>query len=108
MAVDDSRFSFGSWLFLAVGLLVVAASLGQLIYRLSQPTDGWLADNSQDDLGALYNLLGQPSPLREGDAVLSISDKSPTMGMQDAFQFRSNLPSGWAAGGSVPYRIRRG
>jgi len=105
--VDESRFSFGSWLFLAVALLVVAASAGQLIYRLSQPTDGWLADNSEEDLGALYNLLGQPSTLREGDAVLSIDGQSPTMGLEDAFQFQSKLPPGWAAGGSIPYQIRR-
>src|SRR5258705_12919477 len=105
MAVDESRFSFGSWLFLAVSLVIVAASLGQLVYRISQPTDGWIADNSEADLQALYNLLGQSSPLREGDAVLSIDGKSPTMNVQGAFQFRGNLPPGWAAGASVPYQI---
>jgi hypothetical protein len=104
--VDESRFSFGSWLFLAIALLVVAVSAGQLIYRIAQPTDGWLADNSEG-LEALYNLLGQPSTLREGDAVLSIGGRLPNMGLQRSFEFRSNLPAGWAAGGSAPYEIRR-
>src|SRR5205085_5025872 len=63
--VDESRFSRGSWIFLAVAVLLVAVSIGQLVYRLSQPTDGWVVDPASGDVPLMvFNLLGGPSPLQ--------------------------------------------
>jgi hypothetical protein len=93
---------------LALCLALVALSAGQLAYRLAQPTDGWHVETTpSNEMVLLGNLLGAPSPLQAGDAILAMGGLSTTLPKERLFAFDSLLPPGWAAGASVPYEVRR-
>ena len=56
----------------------------------------------------VYNVLGEPSPLQKGDALLAIGGQPPYTGMRGALGMKSYLPPGWVAGGTADYQVERG
>lgn len=99
-------------LLLAVALLM--SSIAQLVYRLTLPTDGWswtagaIGTATEDTITYDTNLLGQPSPLQQGDFVLAVAGYPYAELMTNAQALRPPLIHDWHAGTTVPYRVQRG
>src|SRR3954452_1380358 len=61
-----------------VVVVIIALSLLQTVYHFSLPTDGWEVDTREvegqenDQIVFTFNQLGNATPIRAGDVLLSI------------------------------------
>ncbi|HYN87164.1 MAG TPA: hypothetical protein VER55_01480 [Ardenticatenaceae bacterium] len=110
MPDDDSRFTGGSWLVLALALLLGGFSLVHSLYCLSLPSDGWSYANESATGTGLFldrNLTGAPSPLRSGDELVAVEGQPVTEIKARAVVARPVRPANWAVGQSVRYSVAR-
>ena len=103
------RFDRGAWLVFAFALLFMLADVGELVYRYTLPTEGWSVIYSQDPTIISWsynaNLVGVPSGLRIGDAILAVDGHTA----QITGTLRPlTLPPDWAAGKTVMVTVQRG
>jgi len=93
---------------LAAALSWILLCLALLVYRVTLPTDGWMAvePDGFDSNGVIYrqNVLGLPSDLQPGDWVTAIHGVPIVNGLYIAPE---GLQSAWKAGGSVEYTVQR-
>ncbi|MCB0195297.1 MAG: sensor histidine kinase [Anaerolineae bacterium] len=108
-------FDGGSKLVLAVVLGLIFLAIAQKAYRLSLPTDGWSfytgEIDSADQDRPIYqtNLLGQPSPLRQGDRFLAVEDRTfEAITYDQAMRGQIQPLANWQAGQTVRYTVERG
>ena len=96
-----------------IAVLLIAASIGQKIYRLSLPTDGWafttgeIGSPDQDRPIYTENLLGRPSPLQPGDRLLAVEGQSFEDILARANRFQLQHPENGQAGSTVQYTVER-
>jgi hypothetical protein len=99
-------FNRKSWLLLGFGLALMAICAAQLAYRLAQPTDGWILTSDPGASSFDFNLLGAASPIHPDDQILSMA--GVPYNAQDMLSRITDLrPTGWQAGNTVPYTVRR-
>ncbi|MBB5293547.1 hypothetical protein E5F05_01305 (plasmid) [Deinococcus metallilatus] len=102
-----SRLGRSAWVTLGLVLLLLLVSAGQKAYRLSLPTDGWRTAAAPDETPVFQeNLLGLPSPLREGDHLLAVQGVPMTELMGHAVRFEPS-PLNYTAGQTVEYMVER-
>ena len=110
-AHDQSRFNADSLIVLGLGLLILALSLLQLLYRLSLPTDGW--SYARDATGAGQrlifdrNLSGAPSLLQHGDVLVALEGQPIEDMLARALTINPRRPANWTAGQTVQYIVLR-
>ena len=105
---NERQWSAGSWLTLAVALLLLIWPIVSDVIFSSYPTDGWsreslsAAGNSGGPFRLLRNATGEPSNLQAGDIVTAINGRP----------LKENeappLPFEWQVGGTVRYTVLRG
>lgn len=102
-----------SWLVLIVSALMVALSAGQLAFRASRPTDGWLVHGgpfgTPDGMRLIYDmaLTAQASPLRAGDRVYAIEGYPVDPLRLDLGLGESVVRARWDAGLPLRYSLLR-
>ncbi len=107
-SVQAGRFDRGAWwhLILVAALLILA--VGSTIYRLTLPTDGWLAAEPEDFTGYGYiyqqNLMGAFSGLQPGDHLVAVAGISLAESSPAALWA---LRSEWQAGSTVRFTVLR-
>lgn len=104
---QEARFDPGAWWVLTFVLALLLFSAGQLAYRFTLPTDGWTVYTEEvADSNWIYdaNLVGAPSDLRSGDAVLAVEGVS-VQGLASS-GYRPE-PPGWEAGYHVTMQVQR-
>jgi len=99
-------FNRNSWLLLGFGLVLITICAAQLGYRLAQPTDGWLLTSDPGAAIFDFNMLGAASPIHPNDQLLSMVGV-PYDTLDTLFRIADLRPTGWQAGETVPYTIRR-
>ena len=102
------RFDTGARLVGVAALLLLLGSVGQLAYRFTLPTEGWsgYTEEIADSNWLLdRNLVGAPSELRPGDALLAVDGVS-VAGM--ASSGWTTPPPTWQAGHTVTMEVKRG
>ncbi len=94
----------GPRLTLLFAVLLMAASLAQVIYRYTLPTDGWYSEENPDGAYWEYyaNLTGAESGLQPGDHLLGVAGQ-PLVAADYA-----EMRSSWVAGNTVNYHVERG
>jgi hypothetical protein len=102
-----SRSSLASRLVLGAAVTIMIVSLGNLVYRLAQPTDGWIVNVDNADPRAEVNVLGAATTLEPGDDILTIGRLPALPNLSRLIPFQGTLPVEWQAGNSVPYQVRR-
>jgi hypothetical protein len=87
---------------------LILLSLGNAAYRLTLPTDGWLAREPEefDSQGFIYqkNIMSRPSGLQPGDHLLAVNDIPVGT---DALAVAWPLRDVWYAGNTVRYTVVR-
>ena len=107
-APDTRHWDRGATFDLVAMTALLLFSLVLTVYRLTLPTDGWLATepNDFDARGFIYqaNLMGLPSDLRPGDHLLAV----------EGIPFNSDIVAAswrlrdeWRAGNSLRYSVVR-
>ncbi|HOU42289.1 MAG TPA: hypothetical protein PK829_13565, partial [Promineifilum sp.] len=107
-APDTRHWDRGATFDLVAMTALLLFSLVLTVYRLTLPTDGWLATepNDFDARGFIYqaNLMGLPSDLRPGDHLLAV----------EGIPFNSDIVTAswrlrdeWRAGNSLRYSVVR-
>ena len=101
-----------TWLVLLFVMALLCVSVGQVIYRLWLPTEGWSYSQglNGDDYEAnariifISNLVGSPSPIQASDHLLAIEGQSI-----DKIQALGGpaISDSWQAGQTVHYTVRR-
>lgn len=101
------HFDRSSRLVLALALALVLASAVQKAYRFSLPTDGFSTSQSAETEVPVFqeNLLGEPSPLRQGDVFVAVNGLSHEALRQNASAFRR--PVDVRAGEALRYTVMR-
>ena len=105
---EHSRFPRTAWFIAAAALLLLTASVAQLIYRATLPTDGWSVYTIDVEESNWYldaNLVGAASALQPGDAILAVNGRSVTGNATNDYL---PPPTGWQVGQMVNMRIQRG
>jgi hypothetical protein len=108
-----ARFDRVGYAVLVFAILLIAGSLGQKVYRLTLPTDGWafihgdVGGPDQDRPIYTSNLLGEPSPILPGDKLLGVEGISFEELSDRALRFQAVQLSNWQAGESVRYTVER-
>jgi hypothetical protein len=108
---DQSRFNAASWMVLALGLLILALSLLQLLYRLALPADGWSFARDATGAGQRLifdrNLSDAPSPLEHNDLLVAIEGQPLDNILTGALIVNPKRPANWAVGQGVHYTVLR-
>jgi signal transduction histidine kinase len=109
----ETRFDRVSWLVLALALGLILFSTAQKAYRLTLPTDGWtfitgdVGSADEDRPTYQTNLLGQPSPLRQGDRLLAVEGPAFESILAEAVAGQVQPLPNWRAGQTVQYTVER-
>src|SRR5438876_4616322 len=110
-AHEHSRFNAASWLVLGLGLLILALSLLQSLYRLSLPTDGWSFARDATCAGQHLifdrNLSGTPSLFQHGDVLVAVESQPIEDMLARALTVNPRRPANWTAGQTVRYTVLR-
>jgi hypothetical protein len=108
---DERRWSFGAWLTLVFVVALLGLSIGQVVYRMLLPTEGWnfSIGETTDDFQAntlifTANLLGPPSPIQVGDRLIAVEGRSIDQVQTMAGPVMSD---GWQAGQIVQFTVQR-
>jgi hypothetical protein len=101
------RLDGSGWLVLLAAALVLLLSMGQVIYRLTLPTDGWgvLTEEIEGANWIFYeNLVGAESDLQVWDEVLAVDGRSVSGLAANEYV---PAPDNWQIGRSVTMLILR-
>ena len=101
-----------------LAMLIILVSLGQLIYRLSLPNEGWSFARDTTGTNRLIifdrDLINRPQdfPSRQrsiqpGDIVINIAGRQSDTVLLDALTFRSERPAEWQVGETLYYTVIR-
>jgi hypothetical protein len=108
---SEHRFDLGCWLVLVFVVALISLSIGQVVYRMLLPTEGWNFSTGEttDDFQVntlifTANLLGPPSPIQVGDRLIAIEGRSIDQVQTMAGPVMSD---GWQAGQIVHYSVQR-
>ena len=88
-------------------VLVLLLSTGQIVYRLTLPTDGWnVVPEGIEGANWMYfqNLVGAASDLQVGDEVLAVDGRSVSGSASNAY---IPAPDNWQIGRTVTMLILR-
>ena len=105
LAAAETRFDRGAALVLAAALAFAALMVAMTLSVLSLPADGWQIPGSVDTTQLVYFYGDWPTPLRAGDAILTVNGYS--LDSQAGGWLRPLSPSGWQAGATIIYTVRR-
>jgi hypothetical protein len=101
------RLDGSGWLVLLAAVLVLLLSMGQIVYRLTLPTDGWnVVPEGIEGANWMYfqNLVGAASDLQVGDEVLAVDGRSVSGSASNAY---IPAPDNWQIGRTVTMLILR-
>ena len=106
--IDESKFTRGAWLTLALVVFFFIWSIGAILYFFTLPTDGWFTKPPATfgTPGFIYaqNLVGAPSALQPDDHLVAIQGHVLTTEVNDL----SDLQAQWQVGNSIRYTVERG
>lgn len=106
--MKESKFSRGAWWVLLFALLLLLVNIGQLAYRFTLPTDGWLVIATDvDNANWQYktNLVGAPSDLASDDELLTVEGVDVRGTATNEMRVP---PPQWRAGETVTMQVKRG
>ncbi len=101
------RLDRSGWLVLLAAVLVLLLSVGQVVYRLTLPTDGWgvLTEEIENANWIFYeNLVGAESDLQQWDAVLAVDGRSVSGRLSNEYV---PAPDNWQIGRTVTMLMLR-
>jgi hypothetical protein len=87
-------------------ILLLAVNMAQVVYRLIQPTDGWVLTTEPTNTPFRDNALGAESPILPGDNLIEIEGLK-IADLNNQVHFGDLRPPGWLAGGTITYRVLR-
>ena len=106
---NERRFDRGAWLYLILPTALLLLTLGNLVYRLSLPTDGWRSREPEeiDSVGYIYeaNIMGLPSGLQPDDHLIAVEGLSLADSSVAALW---SLNDAWQVGSTMRYTVLRG
>ncbi|MFN2212326.1 MAG: hypothetical protein ACK2UM_04365 [Anaerolineales bacterium] len=100
LSKTEKKFNPGSWLILAIAIVIILYSITDIAYRFTLPTDGWEVNEAANLPGFNYskNLMGSNSNLQSGDQVIAVEGipgdwqtVTTSARLQDIFQVGRNL-----------------
>ena len=107
----DRGFDRRSWIIAAAVVVIILLSLLQTLYHFSLPTDGWEMDqvevNGAQQMTFTFNQLGEPTPLRAKDVLLSVEGQTAEDLINRASTLNPQRPANWEFGRSVRYTVLR-
>ena len=104
---ENGRFTRNTWLILILALLLLLASIAQVAYRATLPTDGWSVYTTDVEGSNWYfdaNLVGAASGLQRDDEILAVDGRSVIGNATNAY---IPAPPRWQAGQTVSMLIQR-
>jgi len=105
---ENGRFPRTAWFVIAAALLLMLASMAQVAYRATLPTDGWSVYTTGVEESNWYldaNLVGADSGLQRDDAILAVDGRSV---IGNATNEHIPAPTRWRAGQTVTMLVQRG
>ena len=99
------HFSRRDWLKAIFILVLLIYTIVELAYRFTLPTDGWMAtENELSGLTYVQNILGEASPLREGDRVIAVEGNPVNY---EVFSTSTAIRETWQIGAVLDYSVVR-
>jgi hypothetical protein len=99
------RFSRRNWLKAVFILLLLLYTVVELSYRFMLPTDGWMVtENELPGLTYVQNILGEGSPMQEGDRVIAVEGNPVDY---EVFSTSTAIRETWQIGAVLDYSVVR-
>lgn len=105
---ENGRFPRTAWFIMAAALLLLLASVAQVVYRATLATDGWSVYTTDVEDSNWYldkNLVGAASELQRDDAILAVDGRSV---IGKATNEYIPAPPRWQVAQTVTMLVQRG
>lgn len=110
-AQRNTVLRIANWLWLGGALLILALNFLVIAYRHTLPSDGWdvglFVLEGKRQIIFNQNLLGAPSPLQPGDALVAVDGQPVEQLWSQALTLRNARPPDWKAGNTARYTVLR-
>lgn len=102
---STAHFTRIDWLKVIFILLLLIYTVGELAYRFTLPTDGWMVtENELPGLTYVQNILGEASPLQVGDRVIAVEGNQVDY---EVFSTTTAIRESWQIGAELDYSVVR-